>query len=88
MSSIAVDNEEDVGPEISKQYSTNSKFALSKLDNLDGSFANMAKRVANLDKAIDPNNIDSIIAAKHDLAQIIGELDKLQCTEVNAIDNY
>ena len=74
--------EVNVGPALSKKYSEASSNALSTLDNLDSAFAQMAQRVASLDKVIDPNNLDSIVAAKNDLAQIIGDLEKLQFNKV------
>lgn len=74
--------EENLGSPIHKQYSQKSAKTLHSLDNLDGAFAQMAQRVANLDKQIDPTNLDSIVAAKNDLAQIIGDLEKLQFNKV------
>lgn len=77
-------NETSVGPALSKKYSEASSTTLHTLDNLDNAFAQMAQRVANLDKVIDPNNLDSIVAAKNDLAQIIGDLEKLQFNKVGS----
>ena len=76
---------ENLGPPIKKQYSTPSAEALHTLDSLDSAYAQMAQRVANLDKIIDPKNLDSIIHAKNDLAQIIGDLEKLQFNKVGAL---
>lgn len=83
-----VPDSSQLGAEINRQYSQNSTQALSKLDNLDSAFASMAQRVANLDKAIDPNSLESIVTAKNDLAQIIGDLERLQFNEVAHRRNF
>ena len=61
-----------------KQYSESSEAALKRLESLDGHFVTMAQRVANIDSSIDMNNMESLARAKNDLAQIIGDLEKLQ----------
>lgn len=76
----------NLGEGISKKYSVRSADAIDTLNTLDGAFASMAQRVSNLEKAIDPNNLESIIAAKNDLAQIIGDLEKLQCNKLDAVE--
>jgi hypothetical protein len=76
---------DELGPKLSakgKQYSEASERAISKLEDLDRDFAAMAKRVADLDLNIDPSSIDSLVSAKNELAQIIGELDRMQATQV------
>ena len=73
---------ENVGSPLTKKYSEASSKALHTLESLDDAYARMAQRVANLDKTIDPKNLDSIIHAKNDLAQIIGDLEKLQFNKV------
>jgi hypothetical protein len=56
---------------------------LSQLDYLDSYFASFASRVENIDQSIDLKNPQSLITAKHDLAQIIGDLESLQENEVS-----
>lgn len=67
---------------VTRQLSDNSKETLSQLDYLDSYFASFASRVENIDQSIDLKNPQSLITAKHDLAQIIGDLESLQANEV------
>ena len=71
-----------------KQYSEASERAISRLEDLDRNFAAMAKRVADLDLRIDPSSIDSLISAKNELAQIIGELERMQATQVRTYQYF
>jgi hypothetical protein len=78
--------EQDMGAGIDRQYSVQSSQAINTLNSLDNAFATMAQRVADLDKSIDPRNLESIITAKNNLAQIIGDLEKLQCNKLDAVE--
>jgi hypothetical protein len=68
---------------LTRQLSSNSKETLSQLDYLDSYFASFASRVENIDQSIDLKKPQSLMTAKHDLAQIIGDLESLQANEVS-----
>jgi hypothetical protein len=56
---------------------------LSQLDYLDSYFASFASRVESIDRSIDMKKPSTLMTAKHDLAQIIGDLESLQANEVS-----
>ena len=74
--------------EAGKQYSVASSTALKKLDSIDRKFEGINNRiqsVAALEAEVTQNMQDSIskmIKAKNELAQIAGDLDRLQFREV------
>jgi hypothetical protein len=70
------------GASIERQFSEPSQQAINKLDQLEDVFAELSKRVENIDKSIDVDDFSSLIRAKNDLAQIIAELEILQSKEV------
>ena len=49
---------------------------------LDEHFASFASRVEKIDQAIDVNDPQSLITARGNLGEIIGELEKLHIDEV------
>jgi SUMO ligase MMS21 Smc5/6 complex component len=57
---------------------------LNQLDYLDSYFASFASRVESIDRSIDMKKPSTLMTAKHDLAQIIGDLESLQANEVCA----
>lgn len=74
--------------EAGKQYSVASSTALKKLNSIDRKFEGITHRiesVAALEAEVTQNMHDSItkmINAKNELAQIAGDLDRLQFREV------
>ena len=74
--------EKEAGAEIYRQYSEQSDKTLQQLDELDSYFASFASRVENIDKSIDMGDRRTLLAAKHELAQIIGDLENLQFKQV------
>ena len=51
-------------------------------NSLDSHFASFASRVEKIDQDIDVNDMQSLIAARDNLAEIIIELEKLHVDEV------
>lgn len=73
---------DEIGSPLTKKYSAASSEALKTMDSLESALKEVAARAGNLDKMIDPNNLDTMIAAKNELAQLIGDLEKLQFKRV------
>lgn len=70
------------GSGIQRQYSEESDRTLRHLDELDNYFASFAARVEKIDKSINMGDRSTLVSAKHELAQIIGDLENLQFGEV------
>lgn len=68
---------------VSRQYSRPSADAMRRLDELNGVFASLADRVGSIDSMIDPSDLSTVHRARGELAQIIGDLEKLQFKEVS-----
>lgn len=75
-----------------KQYSQASSTALRRLDSLDRKFEAINHRIDDVaaigDEVTDSSddNIARLIKAKNDLAQIAGDLERLQCRELDAVE--
>jgi molecular chaperone GrpE (heat shock protein) len=80
------ESKEKEGSAIKRQYSEESDRTLKHLDELDNYFASFAARVEKIDKSINMGDRSTLVAAKHELAQIIGDLENLQFGEVLCID--
>lgn len=65
----------------STKSSSDSK--LRQLDYLDSYFSSFASRVEKIDRSIDTSKPSTLVQAKHDLAQIINDLESLQSNEVS-----
>lgn len=75
-----------------KQYSQASTTALLKLNTLDKKFEGITERIKDV-AAVHPdggdnseNNTMRLIMAKNELAQIAGDLERMQCRELDAIE--
>lgn len=80
--------------EAGKQYSQASTAALKKLDSLDRKFEGLNERIEGVATTIhrstgdndSPHNLMQLVKAKNELAQIAGDLERLQCRELDAIE--
>jgi hypothetical protein len=73
------------GEGIQRQYSRPSAEAIHRIDQLNHVFASLADRVGSIDSMIDPDDLSTVHRARQELAQIIGDLEKLQFNEVVAV---
>lgn len=69
-----------------KQYSIASANTLSKLDKVSTEHFALASAIADIEKSTDPNNAESVLEGKHRLAQLAGDIDKLQFNQLDAIE--
>jgi hypothetical protein len=75
-----------------KQYSKASSAALEKLHLLDKKFEGITGRIENVSALQNQEDLHShlnvlqLIKAKNELAQIAGDLERLQCRELDAIE--
>lgn len=73
--------------ETGKQYSQASSKAIKKLNSIDKKFEDIANRVEGVAAvAEDPDDVSQLLKAKNELAQIIGDLERLQFKELDAVD--
>lgn len=68
-----------------KQFSISSEKALEKLDTFKAERDKIVARVDEIEASISTADSDAIFAAKHTLAQISGDLDRLQFTGLDAV---
>ena len=61
---------------------SSSDHTLQRLDDLDNYFASFASRVERIDKSINMGDRRTLVSAKRELAEIIGDLESLQFNEV------
>eukprot|EP00602_Paraphysomonas_sp_CaronLab_P004131 CAMPEP_0185024842 /NCGR_PEP_ID=MMETSP1103-20130426/8032_1 /TAXON_ID=36769 /ORGANISM="Paraphysomonas bandaiensis, Strain Caron Lab Isolate" /LENGTH=211 /DNA_ID=CAMNT_0027557911 /DNA_START=45 /DNA_END=681 /DNA_ORIENTATION=+ len=81
-------NDRAEGEPLERLYSEKSDAALKKLDEQDGYFHSFANRVENIERSLDMRNPATLVHAKHELAQIIGDLEKLQFNEVDSVETH
>jgi DNA-binding transcriptional LysR family regulator len=72
-----------------RQYSQASSAALKKLDSLDAKVEGISGRVENVVSSLsssvaEAEDVTPLLKAKNELAQIMGDLEKLQFREVAA----
>lgn len=68
-----------------KLFSVASTKTLSSLDKVSEEYSNMVTKVDDIEKSTDLNNATNVLDAKHLLAQIAGNIDKLQFNKLDAI---
>jgi hypothetical protein len=73
-----------------KQYSQASSTALKRLDSIDRKFEGITDRISTVSSvatlpvyAAEGDNVSKLLKAKNELAQIAGDLERLQCREVS-----
>jgi hypothetical protein len=74
--------------DVGRQYSEESATALKRLDSIDRKFEGITDRISNVaslptcDIAVKGDSVSKLLQAKHELAQISGDLERLQFREV------
>jgi hypothetical protein len=71
-----------------RQFSHNSEQCLAKLDSIETEIDGVRTQLDNLEKNVDVTDYDSTVRAKNEMAQIIGNLEKLQANKVCLLRKY